>query len=323
MNKKRISMIVIALVALLVAVVAGASAQESTPEPTPDVTVEETPFLGVFFDNTAEELVVEVMRHSPAFYAGVRDGDVITAVNGEAVTPATFSDVILAFAPNDTITLTVERDGESMDIEVILGSRVMVEAMRGGEMMIVPPMGGEVIIPDGMMPPMGEFFEMMPFGEMGGMHFGMMMGGQGRLGITFMNVDATIVEEKGLSVTDGAIVTAVDAESPAETAGFLVDDVITAVNGEPVDAERTLADRMVAYEPEDVVTFTVLRGGETIELTATLGQHDQRLFGDMMRGMMPNMHGGGMMPNMPDMRGGGMMPPVESVTPPAEATPNA
>ncbi|HRF96030.1 MAG TPA: PDZ domain-containing protein, partial [Aggregatilineales bacterium] len=144
----------------------------------------------------------------------------------------------------------------------------------------------------------------------------------------FLNVDAILAEEKSLSVTEGALVTSVDPESPAEVAGLLVDDVITAVNGEPVDEEHTLADRMVAYEAGDVVTFTVLRGEETLEIEATLGQHEQRLFGEM-RGM------GGMMPNiqiMPNMRGQGQMPhgntmpvvpEVTPETPPAEATPNA
>lgn len=330
MNTKRILVIAIGLVATLIAVVAGVSAQETTPEPTtpestPEVSVTEvteTPFLGVFYDNTAEQLVIEVMRRSPAFEAGLQNGDIITAVNGEAVTPATFADAILAFAPNDTITVTVERDGESLDIDVTLGLRSTIEAHRG----IVVPEMGEIVIPDGVVPPMEGFFEVMPFGQGGGMGFGM-FSSQGRLGVTFMNVDATIAEDKGLSVTEGAIITAVDVDSPAEAAGFLVDDVITAVNGEPVDAERTLADRMVAYEPEDVVTFTVLRGGETVELTATLGQQEQRLFGEMggmmpnMRNMMPNMGRGGM-PNNPH----GMMPPVEQTIPaepPVEVTPNA
>lgn len=331
MNTKRILVIAIGLVAMLIAIVAGVSAQESTPEPTtPESTPEasvtevtETPFLGVFYDNTGEQIVIEVMRPSPAFEAGLQDGDIITAVNGEAVTPSTFADAILAFAPNDVITITVERDGESLDVEVTLGSRSIIEAHRG----IVIPEMGEIVIPDGAVPPMEGFFEVMPFGQ-GGMGFGMMPT-QGRLGVTFMNVDATIAEDKGLSVTEGAIITAVDVDSPAEAAGFLVDDVITAVNGEPVDAERTLADRMVAYEPEDVVTFTVLRGGETVELTATLGQQEQRLMGEMgdvmgMGGMMPSIQimPHGMMPNNPH----GMMPPVEQTTPaepPVEVTPNA
>ncbi len=300
MKQKRILMIALGLIALLVAVVAGVSAQESTPEPT--TLTEETPFLGVFYDAGADTLEIQVMRHSPAYNAGLRDGDIITAVNGEAVTAADFADVIRAFAPNDVITITVDRAGESLDFEVTLGSRVSIE-IRGRGQGDMPPMW------EGQIPPMMDAIP-MPFDfEMGGM--GRMFGAnQGRLGVTFLNIDATLADENGLSVTEGALITAVDPESPAEVAGFLVDDIIVAVNGEPVDEERTLADRMVAYEAGDEVTFTVLRGDETLELTATLAQREQRLFGDMW--MMPNLRG--------------MMPPVQVIpqqAPPVEMTPNA
>lgn len=311
MKQRRFLMISIGLVATLVAVVAGVSAQESTPEPT--TTTEETPFLGVFYDAGAETLEIQVMRRGPAYDAGLRDGDIITAVNGEAVTPADFADVITAFAPNDVITITVDRAGESLDFEVTLGARMMVE-IRGRGQGNMPPMW------EGQIPPMMDAIP-MPFEfDMRGMM--PMMGGvfsptQGYLGVTFLNIDATLAEENGLSVTEGALITAVDPESPAESAGLLADDIIIAVNGEPVDEERTLADRMVAYEAGDEVTFTVLRGDETLELTATLAQREQRLFGDMW--MMPNLRG--MMPPH-----GNMMPPVQVIpqeVPPVEVTPNA
>lgn len=316
MKQRRFLMISMGLVAVLVAVVAGVSAQEETPEPT---TAQETPFLGVFYDAGADTLEIEVMRPSPAYNAGLRNGDVITAVNGEAVTPATFSDVILAFAPNDVITITVDRADESLDFEITLGARTMVE-IRGRGQGNMPPMW------EGQIPPMMDTIP-MPFNfDMRGMM--PMMGGvfsptQGYLGVTFLNIDATLAEEKGLSVTEGAFITATDPESPAEGAGLLADDIIIAVNGEPVDEERTLADRMVAYEAGDEVTFTVLRGDETLELVATLAQREQRLFGDMW--MMPNLRG-----MMPDMRGnmphGNIMPPVQVIPqeiPPVEVTPNA
>lgn len=311
MKQKRILMIAMGLIALLVALVAGVSAQETTPEPT--TPAEETPFLGVFYDAGAETLEIEVMRRSPAYDAGLRDGDVITAVNGETVTPADFADTITAFAPEDVIIITVDRDSESLDFEVTLGARTMIE-IRGRGQGNMPPMW------EGQMPPMMEVIP-MPFDfEMGGMGMGMMFGAnQGRLGVSFFNIDATLAEENGLSVTEGALITAVDPESPAEAAGFLADDIVIAVNGEPVDEERTLADRMVAYEAGDEVTFTVLRGEETLELVATLAQHQQRLFGEMrmmpgMRGMMPP-HGN-MMPSVPPVQ-------VPEEVPPVEVTPNA
>lgn len=311
MKRTRIFMIAIGLIAVLVAIVAGVSAQEQTPEP--PVTTQQTPFLGVYYDAGAETLEIQVMRPSPAYMAGLRDGDIITAVNGEAVTPADFADVIGSFAPNDVITITVDRAGESLDFEVTLGLRSMVQIRNRGQ--------GDMPMWEGQIPPMLDAIP-MPFNfDMRGMMGGVFSPTQGYLGVTFFNIDSTLAQEKGLSVTEGALITAVDPESPAETAGFLVDDIVIAVNGEPVDEERTLADRMVAYEAGDEVTFTVLRGDETLELVATLAQREQRLFGEW-RGMMPDFRG-----MMPDMRGGMRSPrgntTIPSDVPPVEVTPNA
>ncbi|HLU08251.1 MAG TPA: PDZ domain-containing protein, partial [Oceanobacillus sp.] len=68
--------------------------------------------------------------------------------------------------------------------------------------------------------------------------------------------------------------------SPAENAGLQEHDIITAVNGDVVDAERTLRDRLFAYEPDDTITLDVLRDGETIQIEVTLGQPE--LASDLM-----------------------------------------
>jgi S1-C subfamily serine protease len=89
-------------------------------------------------------------------------------------------------------------------------------------------------------------------------------------------IDAQVAESEGLDVTDGALVTEVVAGSPAESSGLLVGDIITAVSGDVVDFERTLSDRLYAYEAGDTVTLDILRDGETIQIDVTLGQPEQR-----------------------------------------------
>jgi S1-C subfamily serine protease len=142
--------------------------------------------------------------------------------------------------------------------------------------------------------------------------FGATLGG-GRLGVAFETIDETVATDNDLSVTDGAMVQEVVADSPAATAGLLAGDVITAVNGEPVDAERTLRDRMIAYEAGDTVTLTVLRDGESLSIDVTL---DEPQYGDM-RGMLEQMmpHMGGRENSFPF----GDAQPVPEVTPEAEA----
>jgi hypothetical protein len=91
-----------------------------------------------------------------------------------------------------------------------------------------------------------------------------------RLGVMFTNIDEDVATEHNLSVTAGALITEVLPDSPAADADLQVDDVVVSVNGDVVDAERTLRDRLFAYEPEDTVTLEVLRGDEILNLDVTL-----------------------------------------------------
>ena len=190
---------------------------------------------------------------SPLYEAGVRPNDTITAVtiDGEEVTAQELSDV-LAEADEDTeATLTISREDETLDITVQASDLNVLDTFgffggrgRGRGR------GGVEIIPFGQMP----------------------FGGSARLGVTFTVVDDDVAAENELDVTEGALITSVQEDSPAATAGLQVGDVVTAVNGEAVNAEQTLRDRLFAYEAGDTITLDVLRDGETLSLEATLEQ---------------------------------------------------
>lgn len=65
--------------------------------------------------------VNDVVKKSGADLAGIRIGDVVTHINGEAV--RVISDVHLAddgYGVGDTITMTIFRDGETFTVEVVL-----------------------------------------------------------------------------------------------------------------------------------------------------------------------------------------------------------
>jgi membrane-associated protease RseP (regulator of RpoE activity) len=163
------------------------------------------------------------------------------------------------------VTLTVLRDGESQDIEIDLS-----------ELNLQAPLG-------------------LGMGSV-------MMGQPTQLGVQFLTLTPDIAQEKGLSVEQGALVEQVFDNTPAASAGLQQGDIITAVDGDQVDEEHTLVDRLYAYEEGDQVTLTVMRGRETQEITVTLGARS--IFGGMM---MPGMGRGGMPFEYffgPGMRGG-------------------
>ena len=69
-------------------------------------------------------VVLDVTVGSAAEVAGLRVGDVITAIDGDAVeTPENVGDAIAGSDPGDTIRLAVVRDGFESSVDAVLGSR--------------------------------------------------------------------------------------------------------------------------------------------------------------------------------------------------------
>ena len=73
--------------------------------------------------STGGALVAQAQKDSPAAQAGVKSGDVITAVDGETVAdPHELARKIAAFGPKKTVTLAIIRNGAPLSLEVTLGS---------------------------------------------------------------------------------------------------------------------------------------------------------------------------------------------------------
>jgi serine protease Do len=67
-------------------------------------------------------LVSEPQADGPGMKAGLKSGDAITAVNGQAISdPRDLASKIAGMAPGTKVTVTYWRDGKSNDVEVTLG----------------------------------------------------------------------------------------------------------------------------------------------------------------------------------------------------------
>ena len=74
--------------------------------------------------STAGAQITTVVSGSPADKAGLKAGDVITAIDGNAITTADdLTAQVGAHQPSDAVTVTVTRNGSSKDIKVTLGVR--------------------------------------------------------------------------------------------------------------------------------------------------------------------------------------------------------
>jgi serine protease Do len=69
-------------------------------------------------------LIAGVERGSPAARAGLRQGDVVTAINGERVeTSRALVRGIAAIPPGQTARLSIQRDGRAAELPVTVGRR--------------------------------------------------------------------------------------------------------------------------------------------------------------------------------------------------------
>src|SRR5579863_6895909 len=104
-----------------------------------------TPELAKSFgiSNTHGVAVATVAPDSPAAKAGLKVGDVVTAVNGVNIEDEnSFRLQIAGFAPGTTIHLKLDRSGQAMDVPVTLGE-LNLEAENKGDGEGNLPSGGE------------------------------------------------------------------------------------------------------------------------------------------------------------------------------------
>jgi serine protease Do len=152
--------------------------------------------------------IAEVTGNSPAEKAGMKVGDVITAINGDAIEDVNaFRLQVAGFAPGTTIHLKVVREGKTMELPVTLGEFNLEAESRGGA-------------PGNNLPGSGE---------------------KGALrGVSVQALTSDLRRELQLPEgTTGVVITDVDSDSPAAGAGLDQGDVIAQVNHRPVN---TVAD---------------------------------------------------------------------------------
>lgn len=93
---------------------------------------------------------------------------------------------------------------------------------------------------------------------------------RGYLGIVPQEVTEGIRKQFNLKDRKGAIVSSVEADSPAGRAGLKQYDVITAINGQPVENVNDLRFKIADVEPGKKAALTVMRDGKELTVTATV-----------------------------------------------------
>jgi len=158
-------------------------------------------------------LVGEVEANAPAAKAGIKTGDVITAVNGKKVNdPRELRLMIGSMAPGSKAHLEVNREGQAETFDVQLGEMPPSAAQEGGETSTEEPAQPE---------------KTTVFG-----------------GVAVTNITDDIRTALNLPKdVKGALIADIDAESPAAKAGLREGDVIQEVNKQGKKRERSACDQ--------------------------------------------------------------------------------
>jgi S1-C subfamily serine protease len=204
--------------------------------------------------------ITRVVPDSPADQAGLESGDRVVAVDGQELDlEHDLADLIAALEPGDTVTLEIERPEEE-------GFEVTVELGEHPEREGVAYLGVEYL-------PLWhvEWFEGLPLDIQPFKEAPFFMRPDGR-------EEAPLFVWPDGGLERGAIVSSVTEEGPAAEAGLSQGDVITALDGEPVEGPQDLIDAIAEHEPGDKVTLTVFDSGEEEErdVEVVLTEHPEK-----------------------------------------------
>src|SRR5690606_3847738 len=84
-----------------------------------------TPDLARAFNLTASDgvIIASVLRNGPSWRAGVRVGDIVLKLNGQAVHDSIgFLNQIAPLPPRQAVTLTIMREGKTRELDVLVGT---------------------------------------------------------------------------------------------------------------------------------------------------------------------------------------------------------
>jgi serine protease Do len=94
---------------------------------------------------------------------------------------------------------------------------------------------------------------------------------RGWLGVSIQSVTPEIAASLGIKESKGAIVASLVPNGPAAKSGMEQGDVITAIDGQPVEDSRDLTRKVASVQSGKVSTFTLSRQGKPVEVKVTIG----------------------------------------------------
>jgi serine protease Do len=102
---------------------------------------------------------------------------------------------------------------------------------------------------------------------------------RGLIGLSMQAITPALAAAFGLSRTSGVVVSDVLPDSAAASAGLDIKDIVTAVNGKPVESVPMLALELSRYAAGDSVTLGLLRGDDSLLANLTVRERPHPIDG--------------------------------------------
>lgn len=105
----------------------------------------------------------------------------------------------------------------------------------------------------------------------------MLQGGRvtrGYLGVGLQPVElnSQLKQSLNLSQDIGGLIVSVETDSPAERGGVLIGDILLTLEGEAISSVQALRSQLRPQRVGQAITAQMIRGGQLIELTLTVGE---------------------------------------------------
>jgi serine protease Do len=95
---------------------------------------------------------------------------------------------------------------------------------------------------------------------------------RGRLGVTVQEMSQSLAASFGMKTATGALLSAVEKDSPAERAGLKAGDVVLKLDGKPIERSGELARRIAEMKPGTQSRLELWRDGGAKEVAVTVGE---------------------------------------------------
>ena len=173
-------------------------------------------------------LIINVSSGSPADEAGLREGDIITDLNGKLVMSSSqLQNAVARRTPGTRVQMTVLRDGRDRRVPVLLGER----------------------------PPMSE----LQLAQRGAQ-------ASEELGILVWELSAERAEDLDVRIPEGVVVIAVMPGSLADTLGLQPGDVIIALGDQRIESLRDFDRALRSLDVDNGVHIKYQRGRRTVSV---------------------------------------------------------